>query len=106
MALQEARYQILTPSQTLLASASVWFGIKLGLAGQLPVTTVARGSLISHDRPFPRALGAGLPTLVPEGVCPGMGVGGSQQHQPGLIIQDVQRRWVGWDGVAALEAGR
>lgn len=35
-------------------------------------------SLISQDKLFPRALGAGLPTLAPEGVCLGMGVGGRQ----------------------------
>lgn len=83
------------------AGQAVWFGIKRSLAGLLPATAVARGRLISHRRPFPRALGAGLPSLAPEGVCPGMGVGGRQQHQPGLIIQDVPRSWVGRAAVVA-----
>lgn len=87
------------------AGQAVWFGIKHSLAGLLPATTVAHGCLISHDRPFPRALGAGLPSLAPEGVCPGMGVGGRQQHQPGLIIQDVPRSWVGRVAVAGDGAG-
>lgn len=87
------------------AGQAVWFGIKLSLAGLLPATTVAHGPLISHDRPFPRALGAGLPSLAPEGVCPRMGVGGRQQHQLGLIIQYVPRSWVGWAVVAGDGAG-
>lgn len=37
-----------------------------------------------------------------------MGVGGRQQHQLGLIIQDVLGSWVGWLWwqVLVLEAGR
>lgn len=87
------------------AGQAVWFGIKRSLAGLLPATTVARGCLISHDRPFARALGAGLPSVAPEGVCPGMGVGGRLRHQLGLIIQDVPRSWVGRAAVAGDGAG-
>lgn len=57
------------------AGQAVWFGIKLSLAGLLPATAVARGRLISHDRPFSKSPGSWAALTGPRRRMPGDGCG-------------------------------
>lgn len=118
VALQEARYQMLFSSQTLPEpralpqhlfitpelGQAVWFGIKRGLAGLLPATTVAHCCLSSMTEPFQKPWELGCPHW-PQKACALHGCGRKTATPAGFNHAGCAGELGGMAAVAGAGAG-